>query len=116
MENNEEKVWSKYSLFVLHELENLNKTADKNTLDIDAIKIQAAQSFSASAITSEKLKEICIWKNKIEDTISPACLADLVKEVDSLKVFKTKAITAFFVVNFIMGLILFFERILRYLQ
>ena len=51
----------------------------------------------------DKIIELKAWKDKIDDTLSPSQLKNLVKEVDDLKVYKVKAVTIFAVVQFIMA-------------
>ena len=57
----------------------------------------------------QDLKE---WKNKIDEVCSPSQLKELRQEVDELKIFKTKAITIFAGVQFLMGVILFAKDLL----
>jgi hypothetical protein len=46
------------------------------------------------------IAEIKQWKEKLDDVVSPTQLSELITEVESLKDFKTKAVTVFVVVQF----------------
>ena len=53
-------------------------------------------------LREDKVKELRDWKDKIDDIASPTQLRDAVKSIDDLKQFKTKAVTIFAVVQFLM--------------
>ena len=54
-------------------------------------------------LREDKVKELREWKDKIDDVVSPSQLRENIKSIDDLKQFKTKAITVFAVVQFIMA-------------
>ena len=49
------------------------------------------------------IEELKAWKEKIDDVVSPSQLKEALEEIENLKTFKTKAITAFAVVQFFMA-------------
>ena len=55
----------------------------------------------------DKVQELVKWKERIDEVASPSQIKDLTKEVEDLKLFKTKAITIFAVVQFAMAAIVF---------
>ena len=61
------------------------------------------QTHPLLSYTNEEVEELRAWKEKIDDVASPTQLKELVNEVDSLRTFKTKAVTAFVVVQFLMA-------------
>ena len=58
----------------------------------------------------DKVQELAAWKARIDEVASPSQLKELQKEVDDLKLFKTKAITVFAVIQFAMAAFVFAER------
>ena len=58
----------------------------------------------------DKVQELVKWKERIDEVASPSQIKDLTKEVEDLKLFKTKAITVFAVVQFAMAAIVFLQR------
>ena len=50
------------------------------------------------------------WKERIDEVASPSQLKDLQDQVEDLKLFKTKAVTIFAVVQFAMAAIVFAQR------
>ena len=58
----------------------------------------------------DKVQELAAWKARIDEVASPSQLKELQKEVDDLKLFKTKAITVFAVIQFAMAVFVFAER------
>ena len=54
-----------------------------------------------------RVEELIEWKKRVDDIVSPAQLKDHVETIDDLKAFKTKAITIFAVVQFLIVLISF---------
>ena len=55
----------------------------------------------------DRVVELKEWKQRIDEVVSPPQLEKLVKEVQDLNNFKTKAVTIFAVVQFAMGAIIF---------
>jgi hypothetical protein len=49
------------------------------------------------------VRELREWKDKIDDIVSPTQLRENIRAIDDLKQFKTKTITVFAVVQFIMA-------------
>jgi len=95
--------WNEYSRLVLKELETL---AD----GIDNLKSEIQELRSDVAIIHAKedhVKELKVWKSKIDEIASPTQLSKLTSEIEDLKSFKTRAITVFAVVQFAMAAILF---------
>ena len=62
------------------------------------------QEFAKMQVKEDKVDELKVWKEKIDDVCSPTQLKELVAEVEELKTFKTKAITIFAAVQVAMGL------------
>ena len=55
----------------------------------------------------EDMKE---WKNKIDEVCYPSQLDELRKQTEELRLFKTKAVTIFMVIQFLMALAVFLEK------
>ena len=98
--------WSEYSRLVLKELETLAKGIDGLRQELQDVK----QELAKMQVREDKVEEIKVWKEKIDEVASPTQLKELVDEVNELKLFKTKAITVFAVVQFAMAAIVFLQR------
>lgn len=92
--------WNEYSRLVLKELETLAVSIDGLRSEMQDIK----QEIALQKAREEKIDELRIWKDRVDEVASPSQIKTLVDEVESLKAFKTKAITAFVVVQAIMGI------------
>ena len=92
--------WSEYSRLVLKELRDASRQAIQalNT-EIQDLKQEIAQM----RVREDRVDELKAWKEKVDEVVSPTQLHSLVKEVEDLKLFKTKAITVFAVVQFGMA-------------
>jgi Tfp pilus assembly protein PilO len=92
--------WNEYSRLVLKELETLAVSIDGLRSEMQDIK----QEIALQKVKEEKLDELRAWKDRVDEVASPSQIKTLVDEVESLKAFKTKAITAFVVVQTVMGI------------
>ena len=91
--------WSEYSRLVLKELETLAAGIDGLRVELQEVK----QELAMMRVREDKVEEIKAWKEKIDDIASPTQLKDHLKSLEDLKIFKTKAITIFAVVQFAMA-------------
>ena len=91
--------WSEYSRLVLKELETLAGGIEGLRVELQEVK----QELAMMRVREDKVEEIKVWKEKIDDIASPTQLKDHIKSLEDLKVFKTKAITIFAVVQFAMA-------------
>ena len=98
-----ENGWGEYSKLVLKELETLAKSIEGLRTELQDMK----QELAAIRAKEDKVDELRAWKEKIDEVASPTQLKELTTEVQELKMFKTKAITIFAVVQFAMGAIVF---------
>jgi len=88
--------WNEYSKLVLKELETLGDGIDSLRSEIQHVK----QEITKMQVKEDKVNELKLWKDKLDDICSPSQLKDLINEFENLKTFKTKAITVFAVVQF----------------
>ena len=98
--------WSEYSRLVLNQLETLATSISALNSEIQELK----QEIARMREREDRVDELRAWKEKVDEVASPTQLQTIVKEVDDLKLFKTKAITIFAVVQFAMGAIVFAMR------
>ena len=56
------------------------------------------------------VSELFFWKQRIDEIASPSQLKEMKESIEEFKLFQTKAITIFAVVQFLMGLALFFDK------
>ena len=94
-----ENGWGEYSRLVLKELETLAKSIEGLRTELQDMK----QELAAIRAKEDKVDELRAWKEKIDEVASPTQLKELTTEVQELKMFKTKAITVFAVVQFLMA-------------
>ena len=95
----EENGWSEYSRLVLKELETLATAITSLNSEIQDLK----QEIARMREREDRVDELRAWKEKVDEVASPTQLQSLVREVDELKMFKTRAITVFAVVQFGMA-------------
>ena len=91
--------WGEYSKLVLKELETLAQGMQLLQKDLELVKAELA----ALKAKEDKVQELVQWKQRIDDVASPVQLKEMSDKVDDLKIFKTKAVTVFVVVQTIMG-------------
>ena len=91
--------WNEYSRLVLKDLESLNDSFDGLKTDLQDVR----QELTKMQAKEDKVDDLRQWKERIEDVASPTQLRDLIVSIEELKVFKTKAITIFAVVQFGMA-------------
>lgn len=95
----EDNGWSEYSRLVLKELETLASSIQSLNVEIQDLK----QEIARMREREDRVDELRAWKEKVDEVASPTQMQNLVKDVDDLKMFKTKAITIFAVVQFGMA-------------
>jgi uncharacterized coiled-coil DUF342 family protein len=100
--------WNEYSKLVLKELETLSDNIDGIKNEIQHVK----QEITKMQVREDKVNELKEWKSKIDEVVSPSQLKDAVKKIDELKMFQTKAVTVFAVVQFAMAV---FALVIRFL-
>jgi len=101
--------WGEYSKLVLKELETLSEGVTALRKELEAVKGE----LTALKAREDKVVELIQWKQRVDDVASPIQLKELQEAVDDLKMFKTKAVTIFLVVQSIVGVaIVFVSKIL----
>lgn len=95
--------WNEYSRLVLKELETLSDSIEGLKGEIQHVK----QEIAKMQVREDKVDELRAWKEKLDEIASPTQLQVALKEIEDLKLFKTKAVTIFAVVQFAMGAIVF---------
>jgi DNA repair exonuclease SbcCD ATPase subunit len=97
-----ENSWESHSRLVLKELETLALAIGQLRDEFSSLK----QEIALVQAREDKVSELTKWKERIDEVASPSQLQELKAEVEQLKLFKTKAITIFMVVQFGMGVVL----------
>ena len=54
-------------------------------------------------VKEDRVQDIKVWKEKMDDIASPPQLKQALEEIEELKEFKTKSITAFMVIQALMA-------------
>ena len=101
-----ENGWGEYSRLVLKELETLGTSIKELNESINEMK----REITEIRAREDKVHELVKWKQRIDEVASPTQLKSLQEEVEELKLFKTKAVTTFAVVQFAMAAIVFLQR------
>ena len=99
MSTSDQNGWNEYSRLVLQELERLSDNIDGLKGELQEVR----QEIAKMQVREDKVDEIKVWKEKIDDVVSPTQLKELTVEVENLKTFKTKAVTIFVVIQFLMA-------------
>ena len=105
---NKDNGWNEYSKLVLKELETLaegiqNLNVELQEVRKDLLRLEAKES---------RIEDIKIWKDKVGEIFSPSQMKDLRDQVSDLEKFKTKAITVFAVIQFLMASALFLQKMI----
>tara|TARA_B100000131_G_scaffold298319_1_gene317780 strand:- start:183 stop:509 length:327 start_codon:yes stop_codon:yes gene_type:complete len=99
MEGSSQNGWNEYSKLVLKELETLARSIDGLRNELQEVK----QELAKMQVREDKVEEIKVWKEKIDDIASPPQLREYIEKVNELETFKTKSVTIFAVVQFLMA-------------
>ena len=99
MGNDNQNGWNEYSKLVLKELESLNDSMDSLAGDLQEVK----KEITKMQVREDKVNELKLWKERIDDVASPTQLKNYIINIEELKIFRTKAITIFTVVQFAMA-------------
>ena len=99
MSSDNQNGWNEYSRLVLKELETLSDGIDSLKSELQNVK----QEIAKMQVREDKVDELKLWKEKIDEVASPTQLKEVISTVEELKTFRTKAITIFAVVQFSMA-------------
>jgi len=97
---NSNQGWETYSKLVLQQLETMATGIDSLRAELQDVKSQLTELKAKE----DRVQDIKAWKEKIDEVASPTQLQMKFEELEELKEFKTKAITAFMVVQAFMGI------------
>jgi|TARA_Y100000310_G_scaffold161781_1_gene161695 TolA-binding protein len=104
----EEHGWDQYSRLVLQQLETLSNGIEALRAELQDVKNQLTEIKAKE----DRVQDLKDWKEKIDDIASPSQLQQALQEIEELKLFKTKAVTFFAVVQFLMVTALAFIKFL----
>jgi len=105
--NESQNGWNEYSKLVLKELETLGTAITSLNGQIQELK----QEIARMREREDRVDELRVWKDKIDEVASPSQLQVKFNEVEDLKQFKTKSITIFAVVQFIMAIAVAWSKV-----
>ena len=103
---NDNNGWGEYSRLVLKELETLAQGIKDLNESLNDMK----REITELRAREDKVQEIAKWKDRIDEVASPTQLEKLKEEVEDLKMFRTKAVTIFAVIQFLMAAVVFAQR------
>lgn len=103
---NENNGWGEYSRLVLKELETLAQGIKDLNESLNDMK----REITEIRAREDKVQELVKWKDRIDEVASPTQLEKLKEEVEDLKMFRTKAVTIFAVIQFLMAAVVFAQR------
>jgi len=109
MSNDGQNGWNEYSRLVLRELETLNDSIEGLKSELQDVK----HELTKMQVKEDKVNDLRDWKDRIDDVASPTQIRDLIVSVEELKVFKTKAITIFAVVQFGMAAAIWLMKLME---
>ena len=95
----EESSWGQYSRLVLQQLETLSNGIEALRAELQDVKNQLTELKAKE----DRVQDLKDWKEKIDEVASPSQLQNALQEIEDLKMFKTKAVTIFAVVQFLMA-------------
>ena len=91
--------WETYSKLVLQQLETLSSGIDGLRFELQVVKDQLTEL----KVKEDRVQDLKAWKEKMDDIASPPQLKQALIEIEELKEFKTKSITAFMVIQALMA-------------
>ncbi len=97
-----------YNQLVLTQLQALSQAIEALRGDLQIVR----QEIVELKAKEDKVTELREWKQKIDEVVSPTQLQKLVKEIEDLNSFKTKAVTIFAVVQFAMAFLVMLSKIM----
>ncbi len=102
MDSGKQNGWNEYSKLVLKELETLAEGIKGLSTEIQELKSEIADLKAKE----DRVRDIKDWKERMDEVASPTQFQSVIKDIEDLKIFKTKAVTIFAVVQFLMALAL----------
>jgi|TARA_Y100000296_G_scaffold19273_1_gene22999 uncharacterized coiled-coil DUF342 family protein len=103
----EEHGWDQYSRLVLQQLETLSSGIEALRAELQDVKNQLTELKARE----DRVLELREWKEKVDEVASPSQLKTALQEIEDLKMFKTKAVTIFAGVQFLMAAIMAFSTL-----
>ena len=103
---NDNNGWGEYSRLVLKELEVLAQGIKELNDNLNNMRHEITEIRARE----DKVQELVAWKNRIDEVASPTQIEKLKEEVEDLKMFRTKAVTIFAVIQFLMAAVVFAQR------
>jgi len=91
--------WETYSKLVLKQLETLAGGIEALRNELQLVQNQLTELKAKE----DKVQDLKVWKEKMDEVSSPTQLRELFDEVNDLKEFRTKSVTIFMVVQSAMG-------------
>tara|TARA_Y100001963_G_C6703792_1_gene410867 strand:- start:339 stop:659 length:321 start_codon:yes stop_codon:yes gene_type:complete len=91
--------WETYSKLVLQQLETLSSGIEGLRSELQHVKDQLTELKAKE----DRVQDLKTWKEKMDDIASPPQLKQALSELEELKEFKTKSITAFMVIQALMA-------------
>ena len=99
--------WETYSKLVIQQLETLAGGIEALRTELQDVKSQLTELKARE----DRVQELKAWKEKIDEVASPTQMKYALKEIEELKLFKTKAVTVFAVVQFLMAAALAYSEL-----
>lgn len=97
-----------YNQLVLTQLQALSQAIEALRGDLQIVR----QEITELKAKEDKVIELKEWKQRIDEVVSPPQLSKLVKEVEELSDFRTKAVTVFAVVQFAMAVLVVISKLM----
>ena len=98
--------WDQYSRLVLQQLETLSNGIEALRGELQDVKNQLTELKAKE----DRVQDLKDWKEKIDEVASPTQLQNALQEIEDLKTFKTKAVTIFAGVQFLMATALAYSK------
>ena len=98
--------WETYSKLVIQQLETLNVGIESMRKELQDVKEQITKIKAKE----DRLEELKNWKDKIDEVVSPSQMKYAMRELEDLRTFKTKSVTIFMVVQFLMAVAVLVSR------
>ncbi len=91
--------WETYSKLVLQQLETMSTGIEGLRSELQHVKEQLTELKAKE----DRVQDLKAWKEKMDDIASPPQIKQALEEIEELKEFKTKSITAFMVIQALMA-------------